>query len=60
MSVVHTASVNTKIEEDINKKHLNFGEIKPREFAQGFLWFKLPDDDLGRKGRQKTCFENDI
>jgi hypothetical protein len=44
ISAGHTASVNTKIEEDINKKHLNFGEIKPREFQQGFTWFKLPDD----------------
>ena len=44
LSIAHTASLNTKIEEDINKKHLNFGEIKPREFQQGFAWFKLPDD----------------
>ncbi len=58
VSVVHTASVNTKIEEDINKKHLNFGEIKPREFAQGFLWFKLPDDAaLEERGDRKLALK---
>jgi hypothetical protein len=53
ISAGHTASVNTKIEEDINKKHLNFGEIKPREFQQGFAWFKLPDDVVLEEMRGK-------
>jgi len=53
ISAAHTSGVNTKIEEDINKKNLNSGEIKPKEFQQGFVWFKLPDDivleELGDK-----------
>ena len=53
-SIAHTAGLNTKIEEDINKKHLNFGEIKPREFQQGFLWFKLPDDVVLEEIKGKT------
>jgi len=53
-SIAHTAGLNTKIEEDINKKHLNFGDIKPREFAQGFLWFKLPDDVVLEEIKGKT------
>jgi hypothetical protein len=45
-SIAHTANVNSKIEEDINKKYFNSGEIKPREFRQGFIWFKLSDDAI--------------
>jgi hypothetical protein len=37
--------VNTKIEEDINKKDFNIGAITAKEFRQGFVWFKLPDSE---------------
>jgi len=42
-SVIHTAVVNTKIEEDIKEKGLNFGKaIGPMGATQGFVWFKIP------------------
>ncbi len=44
ISALHTSAVNTEIEEDLNKKILNFGEIKPKEMSQGFVWFKIPEE----------------
>lgn len=46
ISAAHTASVNKDVEEDLQGKYLKFGDIKPKTFGQGFLWFKIPDEAM--------------
>jgi len=46
ISAAHTASVNKDVEQDLKSKVLKLGDIKPKTFTQGFLWFKIPDEAM--------------
>ncbi|MDP3048479.1 MAG: hypothetical protein Q8N12_03490 [Thermodesulfovibrionales bacterium] len=66
VSIAHTASVNSKIEEDIKEKQFQIGkEIRPKETFQGFVWFRIPkevipeDNDLPKGMALKLILEKE-
>ena len=47
VSALHTRSVNKDIEIDLQGKALKLGDVKPKTYIHGFLWFKIPDGAIG-------------
>jgi len=46
ISAAHTASVNKDVKQDLQNKALKLGDVKPKTFSHGFLWFKIPDEAM--------------
>lgn len=45
-SMMHTANINSKIEDDLKEKAFSFGEIKAYGSSVGFVWFQISDKEM--------------